>query len=75
MEIRWSGKRNSWREMWKRLFMRLAFTDGLRVGRPGFDSRQGQDIFLLSTAARRALGPTQHPVQKVPWALPGIKAA
>jgi len=36
----------------------------LRVGRPGFDCRQGQwsDIFLFATASRPALGSTQHPI-------------
>jgi hypothetical protein len=30
---------------------------------------EGQDIFLFSTASRPAVGPTQPPVQWVPWAL------
>jgi hypothetical protein len=34
-------------------------------GRPGFDSRQGQEIFLFSTASRPTLGPTQLPIQWV----------
>jgi hypothetical protein len=33
----------------------------LRAGRPGFDSRQGQEFFSL-----RHLGPTQSPIQWVP---------
>jgi hypothetical protein len=32
----------------------------------GFDSRQGQDIFLFSTAFRPAMEPTQHQIQ---WSL------
>jgi hypothetical protein len=33
-------------------------------GRPGLNSRQGQDgIFLLATASRPALRPTQPPIQ------------
>jgi hypothetical protein len=45
-----------------------------RAGRPGFDSFQRQDIFLLSTASRPALGPTQPPIQWVTWALsPWVK--
>jgi hypothetical protein len=36
--------------------------DGLRVGRPGFHSRQGQDLYP-STESRQALGPTQHPIK------------
>jgi hypothetical protein len=37
------------------------------------DSRQRQEIFLFSTASRPALGPTQRPIQWVPWALsPGV---
>jgi hypothetical protein len=27
---------------------------------PGFDTRQGQEIFLYSTASRRTLGPTHR---------------
>jgi hypothetical protein len=41
------------------------YSDGLRAGRPGFDSRQGQEIFLFSTASRSALRPTQPPMQWV----------
>jgi hypothetical protein len=32
-----------------------------RAGRPGFDSRQAQEIFLYSTASRPVLGLTQPP--------------
>jgi hypothetical protein len=40
----------------------------------GFDSRQWQEIFLYATASRRALGPTQPPIQWAPGALsPGVK--
>jgi hypothetical protein len=55
------------------------YSDGLRAGRPGFDSRQDQEIFLFSTAIRLALGPTQSPIQWVPGAIslginrPGVK--
>jgi hypothetical protein len=49
-------------------------SDGLRAGRPGFDSRQGQEIFLYSTASRQVLGSTQPPTQWVPGLFPwGIK--
>jgi hypothetical protein len=34
--------------------------------RPGFNSRQGQEIFLFSTASRPALGPIQPPTQWAP---------
>jgi len=34
-----------------------------------FDSRQGLGIFLFITASKQALGPTQHPIQRVPGAL------
>jgi hypothetical protein len=42
----------------------------LRAGQPGFDSRQGQRIFLLVTASRPALGRAQPPIQWLPGALP-----
>jgi hypothetical protein len=39
-----------------------------------FDSWQGQDIFLLSTAFKPVLGPTQSPIQRVPASVcPGVK--
>jgi hypothetical protein len=34
----------------------------------GFESQQGLEIFLFTTAARTALGPTQPPIQ---WVLSG----
>jgi hypothetical protein len=49
------------------------YSDGLRVGRPGFDSRQGQGIFLLSTASRLALGPTRPHRKWVPGLFHGVK--
>jgi hypothetical protein len=43
-------------------------------GRPGFNSRQGQEIFMYSTVSRPALGPMQPPVQCIPGTLsPGVK--
>jgi hypothetical protein len=48
------------------------YSDGLRAGRPGFDSWQCK--IFLSTASRPALGVTQPPIQWVPGALPpGVK--
>jgi hypothetical protein len=51
------------------------YSDGLRVGRPGFGSLQCK-IFLLSPESRPALGPNQPPIQcvLVPILL-GCKAA
>jgi hypothetical protein len=51
-------------------------SDGLRagrVGRPGLDSRQRQEIFLF-LVSRPALGPTQPPIQRVSGAFsPEVK--
>jgi hypothetical protein len=47
---------------------------GWTIGVLGFDSRRELEIFLLPTASRPALGPTQHPIQWVPGALSlGVK--
>jgi hypothetical protein len=43
-------------------------SDGIRAGRPGFDSQRGK-IFLFCIASRPTLGPTQPSIQ---W-LPGVK--
>jgi hypothetical protein len=49
-------------------------TTGWTTGRSGFDPRQGQRIFPLSSVSRPALGPTQPPVQWVTGVLsPGVK--
>jgi hypothetical protein len=49
------------------------YSDGLRAGRPGFDSRQCT-IFLFSTVSRPVLAPTQPPIQRVSAALsPWVK--
>jgi hypothetical protein len=45
----------------------------LRAGRSGFDSRRGLGIFLVATASRQALGPTQSPIQWVLGLFPWIK--
>jgi hypothetical protein len=37
-----------------------------RAGRPEFDSRQAQEIFLYSTVSRPALGPIHPPTQRGP---------
>jgi hypothetical protein len=52
------------------------YNDGLRAGRPGFDSRQGREILLFSTVSRPALGPTRPPIHWVLGTLfPAVKAA
>jgi hypothetical protein len=46
----------------------------LGAGQPGFNSRQGKEIFLFSTEPRPALGPTQPPIQWAPRAVSlGVK--
>jgi hypothetical protein len=50
-------------------------TTGWTTGRSGFDPRQGQSIFPLSSVSRPALGPIQSPLQWVPGVVsPGVKA-
>jgi hypothetical protein len=39
------------------------------IGVLGFDSRRELEVFFFTTASRKALGPTQPPVQGVPGAL------
>jgi hypothetical protein len=39
------------------------YSDELRDGLPGFDSRQWQETFLISITSRPALGPTKPPIQ------------
>jgi hypothetical protein len=43
----------------RRVPKELRLNDRLRAGRPGFDSHQVHEIYLLSTAFRQAVGPTQ----------------
>jgi hypothetical protein len=46
---------------------------GYRLGDPGFESRQGQDIYLFSKMTIPGPEPTKHPMQWVLGALSGIK--
>jgi hypothetical protein len=49
-------------------------TTGWTTGRSGFDPRQTQRIFPLTSVSVPALAPTQPPVQWVPGVLsPGVK--
>jgi hypothetical protein len=50
-------------------------SDGLHTGRSVFDSRQGQEIFLYSTASRPALRPTHPRIQWVPGVPRGVRLA
>jgi hypothetical protein len=45
------------------------FSDGLRAAQPGFDSRQGQEIFLYSIGPKQVMGTTHFPIQWVLGAL------
>jgi hypothetical protein len=47
------------------------YSDWLRVRRSGIESRWGRNFPHLS---RPALGPTQPPVQWVPWSFLGVKS-
>jgi hypothetical protein len=52
--------------------MEPAYLNGITVR--GFESRQGPEILLFTTASRPALVPTQPPIQRVPWAISlGVK--
>jgi len=46
---------------------------GYRLDAPGFLSRQEQELLLLSSPSRPAVGPT-HPVRRVPDFFPAGKA-
>jgi hypothetical protein len=47
---------------------------GWTIGVLGFDSRRGRGLFLFSTGSNAARGPTQSPIQWVPWVLSlGVK--
>jgi len=44
----------------RELEYRVSIVSRLRDGDPGFESRQGIDIFIFPNTARPALGPTQR---------------
>jgi hypothetical protein len=56
---------------WPTLELLLNFSEvaRLRAGWPGFDTQQ-RHSFLVTTASRRTLGPTQPPIQWVPFLFP-----
>jgi hypothetical protein len=58
----------------KRIFVKSCLRGGVfnfsSGRRPGFDSRQGDEVlFLFTTASRPALGPNSPPIQWVQGAL------
>jgi len=66
----WAGRRSSITSELHSVRTQFA---GWTIGVLGFDFRRGVWIFLFTVASRRALGPTQPPIQWVPCA--GGKAA
>jgi hypothetical protein len=54
---------------WICITSRSQCNDGLLTGRPGFDSRHRQDIFLYSRASRPVLGSVSPPIQWEPETL------
>jgi hypothetical protein len=47
------------------IYALAGYNEGLQARQPGFDSRQGQEIFIFSTVSRPTLGSTQPPIRKV----------
>jgi hypothetical protein len=56
-------------EHWQLEFV-VSIVSTLRAGRSGFEFWQAQNFFISSESSRPALGPTQPPVQCVPWFFP-----
>jgi hypothetical protein len=46
----------------------LGIVTGLQARLPGFDSQQGQEIFLFSIVSTPSMGSTQPPFQWIPGA-------
>jgi hypothetical protein len=52
----------------------MRYSDGVRVGKPGFNSKQKQESFLHSTSSRPTVGLNHPPIQCVLGALsPAVK--
>jgi hypothetical protein len=66
----WGGgsrKKSPFLSLAETVFNEIQTTD--RLGRPGFNPQEGQEIFIFSVAARPTLLPTQPPIHWITLAI------